>query len=245
MLTAFGKFCFTDGTELVVSRLKEVTLAQETETKEVQAFPFQPGALSTVDSAKSSETWTLTVSTGSFDDMDLAFVFDRKIQTSASGTIPEVTSVTVPSVGPYTATVSGLDAASVTATILSSDGNIPLTKGTVSATGYTAVGTTLTFDASHAGKIVAIHYMTSYTSRRVLGGTTPAVPYGSLKFFGVVNGPRLSNENGAKLYLPQVTRSSGIELAFADETSADMEFGCTTPAGWSAPYLLDLGAAAV
>lgn len=244
MLTAFGKFCFTDGTELVVSRLKEVSLAQEVETKTVDAFPFQPGALGTVDSAKSKESWKLTVSTGSFDDMDLAFVFDRKIQTSASGSIPEVDSVTVPATGPYTVTVTGLDEATVTATILSSDGNIPLTRGTASPTGFAAATDTLTFDASHAGKIIAIHYMRAYTSRRVLGGTSPAVPYGTLKFFGVVNGPRLSNENGAKIYLPEVTRSSGIELAFADETSADMEFDAKTPAGWSAPYLIDLGSAA-
>lgn len=244
MLTAFGKFCFTDGTELVVSRLKEVSLAQEVETKTVDGFPFEPGALGVVDSAKSRESWKLTVSTGSFDDMDLAFVFDRKIQTSASGTIPEVISVTVPGTAPYTVTVAGLDEATVVATVLSSDGNIPLTKGTVSATGFTAATDVLTFDAVHAGKIVAIHYMAVYTSRRVLGGTTPAVPYGNLKFFGVVNGPRLTNNDGAKIYLPEVTRSSGIELAFADETSADMEFDAKTPAGWSAPYLLDLGAAA-
>lgn len=242
MIEAVGNLCFVSNLELIVGRYSSVTISQTVETKTVKGFPTEPGPLVTVDSAKASEDWTLAVSTGSFDDMDLSLVFDQQVQTSASGTIPEFATVTVPAATPFTVTVTGLDATSVKATLLKSDGNIALTKGAVSETGFTATGTTLTFDESHAGLTVAIYYLKAYTSRRMLGGPTPNASYGDLSFFGVIDGPRFLERK--KIWLPLVSRTSGVDLAFAEETAADLEYGCKTPPGWPKPYLIDMGAAA-
>jgi hypothetical protein len=241
MIDAIGCLCFATDTKLIVGRYSAVSIGQTIETRKVKAFPTEPGLQVTVDSAKSSEEWLLTVSTGSFDDMDFELIFDQQSQTSASGSIPEFKTVTIPATTPFTVTVTGLDAASVKATILSSEGNIPLTKGAVSATGFTASGTTLTFDEDNAGLTVAIIYNKAYTNLEMIGGPTPDVPYGNLQFFGVIDGPRFERK---KIWLPIVSRSSGVDLAFADETTADLEYECLVPPSWSKPYMVTKGALA-
>lgn len=248
MFKGLGQLVFANSTKLYVGRLNVFQLTQEIETKEATAWPFSGGALQVVDSVKSTETWTLKVGMSSFDKNDLSFVLDEYIQTTASINLPFAAQTTVPSTGPYTVTVTGLTADQVVQASVISDTapkfleQIPTADvGTIADGEYAISANTITFDDAQAGATVAYRYMKAYTSIETIGAGATGTEYGTMGFSGILVGPRFPT--GTKIYLPKVSRKSGIDLSVADETQAELEYSVEVATGFRKQYVLAFGAA--
>lgn len=239
-INGFGKLGFREaGGIWRPLRADNFTIGSEKESEQVLSYPANEcGPLVAVDTKAGATTWTVGVSINSIDSSDMELLFDEKFATTASISLPTVDVYTVPAAGPYTVTATGIDGATnVSVTLLNdSAASVPLTAGTVSATGYTIAGDVLTFDASNAGKSVSVYRRVTQTNVLAMGGSNTAAPLGELELFGVACTTR-NPSSPFKIWLPRLKVNAGVNFDAGADTF-ELTYDALVPAGFNQPYVI-------
>lgn len=236
--TGSGQFAFVDtvGQILWVSRVFGATFAEESTDETAQAYPsFDTGPLQDVDVISTERTVTLTIQIESIDTMDWSLILNRNSNT-ANITVPAFKSVTVPSVAPYEATVTGLTSDQVVyATVARSaaPGNLSLSQIPaadildVAAGEFVVTANTLTFNAAQAGQVIGIFYDELLTAQQHFGGAT-ANPLGNLRFIMAIRSTRQSTP--LIFSFKEIRREGGISIS-AGTDPYELTYRALLPAG--------------
>lgn len=232
-----------DGTDVLhIFKPVSATLTGASEELIARGFGFDEAPLQDLDSAENSNSWTLTLSQESVDNLDLQQILDIREDT-VSLALPVVKKVAIPAApGPYTVTETGLTVdQDVVATILSDTGPLYLERiasaGTVASGQFEVTANTLTFHADQAEESAVIMYLAAAASTLMIGGTTPAASYGEMSFYGILKGTRIRK----KFYAPRIKRSAASEKTLGvsgQVTAAEMAYKVLTPSGWPAPFAI-------
>ena len=249
MTTAVGFGDFTrrqpDG-RLNIVRAGAFTLARTREEDEVQVYPTgTTGPLSTFFNRTTTETWTVTLDSPSIQDNTLPYLFDQEVFTGTDIPIVIQTPITVPSTGPFTVTVTGLEEDQpVSSTLLRaiiSPGDeyfeqIDFADVATIAQGQFAVSAdTITYAAADAGTEHLINYRSTQASLDIIGGPAPRNPIGSFELFAKVE--FLASPRTWNFWAPNATISADIEFGSEVDTISN-EYALSGVPGWSYPWMM-------
>lgn len=235
-----GRLLFVSQDRSIVHVLKpsKFTYAKKATKIVANGFPFDVGAIQKLDSAEQSSEWTLSLTQESFDKLDLQLILDQRETTIASIQLPgETTKVTVPASSPYTVTVTGLvEDQDVKATVVSDTAPAYLTQvassGSLVSGSFKVGADTLTFHSAQAGQIVALYYLETKTSIKVVGATAAPASFGYCAFKGIIKGTRTKQH----VWFPRVSYNGDFSQAFGDKSEVTLPYDILTPAGWGQPF---------
>jgi hypothetical protein len=230
-----------EGANSALHIFKPVSANLDTKTDNIEAtgFPFDESEIQILDSANIKETTTLTVSQESLDELDLQMLLDQREQTTPTIALPTIVKVTVPSVTPFEVAIAGLTAnQDVVATVLSDTNPIYLKRVTAAPAAigeFQVTAGKLVFHSGAAGLSVVVWSTKTETALLVIGGTNPDTSYGEMSFSGILKGTRQRK----RLYIPRIVRTGDKKLGVSSKVeTAEMQYKCLTPSGWSKPYVM-------
>ena len=241
-----------EGDQSVLHVYKPSDFRFTSEVSEITAegFPFDVSPIQTLDSAIARETYTLTLSQQTVDNLDLQMFMDEREQSNLKIDLPAATKVVVPDTAPYTVTVAGLSGLAdqdVVAMVLSDTAPVYLRRVPNATTTLldnefkVGAADIITFDDAMAGKTVALNFLETHNNIIMQGGTNPRRQYGELSFSAIMQGTRIRK----RLYIPRIQRTSGFNVGVAgDVQTTELTYKALTPAGWSVPYAMWTVAAA-
>lgn len=246
MLYILGQFLVrtNDALDSVMVLPKPVSFQMTITPEELTAigFGFDEAPIQDLDSATVKESFVLTTTQQSIDELDLQFLLNQQEGTISSISLPFTKKVTVPSSSPYTVTETGLTVdQDVVATVLSDTTPKFLKRiasaGTVAANEFEVTADTLTFHSGQAGATVVINYMKSQSNLPVIGGTNAANPFDTndMSLTGLIKGTRTTK----RFYAPRVKRTGERSIAVSNQIQdASFQYKMLTPSGWSVPFAI-------
>ena len=248
-LRLFGKLTYWDEVSKKVYpfRGSAINATSEKDTEDILYFPDgDAGTLTILETVENSETWTLTGTTGSVQELSLEWIFGEQWNTDpGSMTVIEHLSGTVPA-APHEITVTGATADQeaylvLTSTAAGGGGDKPMTR-VATATGADATGEfdvssdTITFDSSDEGKTYSGIIKLTKTPAKAMGGTLASNPVGTLSFYGVMRPSTSPVSSTINTWWGSLSSSDGVEFA-SDGDSVELALTAATPTTWTKPYL--------
>lgn len=256
MLTAAGRLGIRSkagvaniDSSFLYTRPIAVSFSSEVEILEASGFPASDSTnrIAVLDSEVVKETWTLNLSQESLDTLDIQRNLDARVAVGAAAkTVPGVKIITVPSVSPYTVTLTEMSSsaanADVSATILSD--LTPATLQRILSAGTVAAGQfkvnaskELEFHSSAAGLQVMVFFQQTTGTSKIIGGSEVRGAYTDLEFIGRLSGPRVPT--GLNIWCPRISRISGASLGVSASIEAvELQYRINTPTGFNFPMLL-------
>jgi len=224
----------TDQIALYDIRPSSVTIAKESESRDVQGFVDGNDTLQITDSYNSSDTYTITTEMGSIDSGTLALLFGECwAMTSSYSDYPKLRRVEIPSSGAFEvadADIGGSYSAADVQVLISEAGSwgrvrplTVITEGTPTAeqVKLDAANSKLIFAEENAGAPIKYALKKELTNIYTLGVQANPKLLDSLKFVGEIATTRGRNH---PIIIPGMTRTGGWEVAIGDETTLSIEF---------------------
>jgi hypothetical protein len=235
-IKGFGFTGFLSDTgKLFVGRPNQIQVSSDLNTQDINGYPFSnsSGTLQIVDSYGELEIYNVSITTASYDKLELQRVLDQYTSIEGSISLPEAREFVIGAGGVVTVTGLILDQAvgafiqSDTAPVQSSQ----ITTGVPTAAQHIVTANTVTFNSAQIGKTVVIQYTKAFTSVETLGAQD--LPIGNMLFFGRVIGTRFAI--APRLFIPKMVRRSGINLGAGDTTT---EYRALVKAPFAKPVLI-------
>jgi hypothetical protein len=215
------------------------------EAQNAKAKAWISGKRKNVASAVTEEAYALTLSFQYLDWFHLGFAYDELPQTSSNVQMPIVKTATVPISSPYEISDADISAGNAS--------NIKVyvpQRGTWGEANYRKRVTAapaakqfqvddtndkLIFHSSDAGATIQYAILKTYTSVESIGYENTADSFGKLSFVGKGYGPEFPN--GIMIYLPNITRSSIVNMdTSSDVPEFSIDFDANVPPGKRTPH---------
>lgn len=209
---------FDEEGKLYIDRLSEIQFGQDVQARDVLGYPYDnpDGLLQVVDSFRTSETFSCQVTTGSFDKLAIARLFNQQIK-KESISFPHSEKLKIGVTATPEIAIASLVANQQVGVFLPSDKNpIQFTQTTsapTTADTFQVTAGKIIFAASNAEKTVIVNYFKGYTDIETIGVSNN--PIGDLAFTGRLIGPRF--DVGPQFYIPRLVQNSGF--SFGGENS--------------------------